>query len=145
MTTKYESDRLLDGTTAKHLTILFEMSDIGDLETHEVRDKNLLKDLDKDENAHFKDPKTDEDYIGLMRLLAKHSESLMSGEYSREKATEMYFNTYYLDPDEDREETRAEFFKLAKLCLERKKFKPLRNLGKRFHWLFSDNSEKNRR
>ena len=108
------------------------MSDIGDLETHEVRDKNLLKSLDKEENAQFKDPKTDEDYIGLMRLLAKHSESLMSGEYSREKATEMYFNTYYLDPDENREETRAEFFKLAKLCLERKKFKPFRNLGKPF-------------
>ena len=33
--TKYESDKLLDGTEAKYLTVLFLYSDIGDPQTHE--------------------------------------------------------------------------------------------------------------
>ena len=129
-TTKYESDKLLDGTEAKYLTVLFLYSDIGDPQTHEERDNNVLEALEKDEYSHLKSPKSDADYIGLMRLLARHSASMMYGEHDREYCTEYYFKKYYLHPKENTEDTRAELFKLVKLCLERKKFRSLRILGK---------------
>ena len=129
---KAESDNLLDGTRSKYLTVLYHWSDIGDPETHEKRDSNLLKALAKEENARFKNPKTDADYIGLMRLLATHSSSMIFSQRDgfRQDAVEQLFVKYYLEPEDNREETRAELFKLVKLCFERKKFKPLRNLGK---------------
>ena len=73
-----------------------------------------------------------------MRLMTKLHASLMSSERFRENAMEFYFKRHYLNPEENREETRAEFFKLAKLCLERKKFMALRSLGKPYHKLFID-------
>ena len=90
------------------------------------------KALAKEENARFKNPKTDDDYIGLMRLLATHSSSMIFSQRDgfRQDAVEQLFVKYYLEPEDNREETRAELFKLVKLCFERKKFKPLRNLGK---------------
>ena len=128
-TTKYESDKLLDGTEAKYLTVLFLYSDIGDPQMHEERDNKVLEALEKDEYSHLKSPKSDADYIGLMRLLTTHSASLMFREYYREDYLEHYLKKHYLHPKENTEDTRAEFFKLVKLCLERKKFRSLRILG----------------
>ena len=128
-TSSYESDRLLDGTTAKYLTILYPLFDISDRVSHEDRDNNLLKALEEKEYSHLKDPKTDSDIIALMQLITTHSTTLLSQEYCREDSMECYLNSYYLDAEEVGEETRAEFLKLVGLCVERKKFKPLRNLG----------------
>ena len=86
----------------------------------------------------MKNPETDDDYIKLMRLMTKLNASLMSSERFRENAMEFYFKRHYLNPEENREETRAEFFKLAKLCLERKKFMAIRSLDELYHKLCID-------
>ena len=58
---------------------------------HEERDNNVLEALERDEYSHLKSPKSDADYVGLMRLLARHSASMMYGEHHWEYCTEYYF------------------------------------------------------